>query len=92
MANQKVCGIWLEDVQIISELRIKQGLSITWETSDSADIEKSREVATDKIQAMAFIQKYSRRHNGLRSETGKKMLKVRDGYPTTVTSPYNLML
>ena len=40
----------------MSEFKIKKGSTITWETADSADIEKAREIATEKIQAMAFIQ------------------------------------
>ena len=53
--NQKEFGIWLDNGTIISKLKITKGLNITWETADSAYIEKEREVATEKIQAMVFI-------------------------------------
>ena len=92
MENHKECGIWLDDGAMMSELKIKKGSTITWETAYSADIDKAREVATDKMQAMSFIHKSSRRYDGLRSEMEKNMSKGRDAYPTEVTSAYNLML
>ena len=45
----------------MSELKVTKGSSITWDTEDSADIEKAREVTMEKIQAMAFIQQSGRR-------------------------------
>ena len=35
VANQKECGIWLDDGTIMPELKIKKGSNITWETADS---------------------------------------------------------
>ena len=54
--NQKEYGIWLDNGKIILELKITKGLTITWETAYSADIEKARKVATEKMKAMWFIQ------------------------------------
>ena len=56
VAKQKELGIWLEDETIMSEFKITKVLTITWETADSANIDKSREVATEKLQSMVFIQ------------------------------------
>ena len=91
MAKQKECGIWLDDGTIMSKLKIKV-LTITWKTADSEDIEKSTEVATEKIQAMVFIQHSPRQYDGLRREMENNMSKGRDKYRTTATSAYNLML
>ena len=60
MEKKNECGIWLDDGTIMSKLKIKKGSNITWETKDSADIEKAREVATEKMKAMVFIQNSSR--------------------------------
>ena len=35
VANQKECGIWLDDGTIMPELKITKGSNITWETADS---------------------------------------------------------
>ena len=86
VTKQKECGMWLEDGTIMSEPKITKGSNITWETEDSADIEKAREVATDKIQAMVFIHHSSRQYDGLRREMENNVSKGRDEYPTTVTS------
>ena len=86
VAKQKECGIWLDHGTIMSELKITKTSSIMWETSDSTDIEKAREVATDKMQEMPFIQNSSRRYDGMRHETENNMLKGREEYPTNVTS------
>ena len=91
MAKQKECGIWLDDGTIMSKLKIKV-LTITWKTADSEDIEKSTEVATEKIQAMVFIQHSPRQYDGLRREMENNMSKGRDKYRTTATSAYKLML
>ena len=55
VSKQKELGIWLEYGTIISELKITKGSNITWETADSADIEKARQVVTEKMQASVFI-------------------------------------
>ena len=39
----------------MSELKITKGSTIMWKTEDSADIERAREVATEKMKEMAFI-------------------------------------
>ena len=49
----------------MSELKIKKGSTITWETAYSSDIDRAREVATEKMQEMVFIQNSSRRYGGL---------------------------
>ena len=49
VAKQKECGIWLDDGTIMSVLTIKKSSDITWDTKSSEDIEKSREVATEKM-------------------------------------------
>ena len=90
--KQKECGIWLDYGTITSELKIIKGSNITCDTATSADIDKSREVLTRKMQVIVFIQNSSRQYNGLRSEMENNMLKGRDEYSTTVTSEYNLMM
>ena len=69
----------------MSELKIKKGSSITWDTTTSAEIEKAREVVTDKMQAMVFIKHSSRRYDRLRRGMKNNMKKGREEYPTTVT-------
>ena len=78
MAKQKECGIWLDNGTIMSKLKITKGSNITWDTATSADIEKEREVATEKMQAMVFIQKSSRRYDSLWCKRENNMSKVRD--------------
>ena len=92
MGKQKECGIWLDDGTIMSEIKIKKGSNITWDTATSVEIEKSREVVTEKMQAMVFIQNSSSRYDGLRCMMENDVSNRRDEYPTTVTSAYNLML
>ena len=65
MAKQKECVIWLDNGKIMSELKITKGSNITWNTATYADIEKAREVETEKMQAMVFIQHSSRQYDGL---------------------------
>ena len=86
VAKQKECGIWFDNGTKMSELKITKVSNTTWETADLADIEKAREVATEKIQAMVFIQHSSRQYDGMRSEIENNTSKGRDEYPTTVTS------
>ena len=76
----------------MSKLKITEGSKITWETADSADIDKARDVVTDKMQAIAFINHSLLQYDGLRSEMENNMSKGRDEYPVTVTSAYNLMM
>ena len=52
----KECGIWLDDRTIMLELKISKGSNITWNTTTSSDIKKSREFTMEKIQAIVFIQ------------------------------------
>ena len=52
----------------------------------------SREVVTEKMQAMVFVQHSSRQYDGLQHEMENNMSKGRDDYPTTATLAYNLML
>ena len=92
MAKQKECGIWLDDGTIMSEIKIKKGSNIIWDTATSAEIEKAREVVTEKMQAMVFIQNSSRRYDRLICMMENDMSKRRDEYPTAVTLAYNLML
>ena len=47
--KQKECGIWLDGGTIMSKLKITKGSNITWETVDSADIEKARKIVTEKM-------------------------------------------
>ena len=54
VAKQKECGIQLDYGTIMSKLKITKGSNIIWGTVYSADIEKLRQVATEKIQAMVF--------------------------------------
>ena len=72
ISKQKECGIWLDDGTIMSELKITKISTIMWETACSADIEKAREVVTDKMQVMVLIQNSSRQNEGLR----RKMEKI----------------
>ena len=60
VAKQKECSIWLDNRKIISKLKIKKGSDITWNTASYSQIEKSREVATEKMQVIVFIQHSSR--------------------------------
>ena len=76
----------------MSELKITKVSTITWETEDSVDIDKAREVATEKMQSMSFVQHSSRQYDGLRRKMEKNMSKGRYKYPTAVTSACNLML
>ena len=76
----------------MSELKITKGSNITWNTATYADIEKAREVETEKMQAMVFIQHSSRQYDGLWREMENNMSKGWDDYPTMVTLAYNLML
>ena len=92
ISKQKECGIWLDDGTIMSELKITKISTIMWETACSADIEKAREVVTDKMQVMVFVQHSSRQYDGLRRKMEKNMSKGRYKYPTAVTSACNLML
>ena len=92
MSKQKEFGIWLDDGTIMYKLKITKGSNITWETADSADIEKAGEVVTEKMQGMVLIQNSSRQYDRLRREMENNMMKGRDEYPTAVTSAYNLML
>ena len=48
VVKQKEYDTWLDDGTIMSELKIKKGSDITWDTASSEEIEKSREVSTDK--------------------------------------------
>ena len=92
VAKKKEYGIWLYNGTIMNELKITKDSNITWYTATSEDIEKAREVATEKMQAMVFIQNSSRQYDGLRRKMENNMSKGRYEYPTTVTSAYNLML
>ena len=58
--KQKEFGIWLYDGTIMYELKITKGSNITWDTATSADIEKSRETATEKTMKH---QKYTWRNS-----------------------------
>ena len=49
MAKQKEWGIFLDNGKIMLELKVTKDSSITWETADSTDIEKAREVATHHV-------------------------------------------
>ena len=71
---------------IMSKLKITKGSKITLNTATSAEIEKAREVAREKMRAMVFIQHSLRRYDGLRREMENNMSKGRYEYPTTVTS------
>ena len=78
VAKKKEYGIWLYNGTIMNELKITKDSNITWYTATSEDIEKAREVATEKMQAMVFIQKSSRRYNSLWCKRENNMSKVRD--------------
>ena len=92
VAKQKECVIWLDDGTIMSELKITKGSNITWDTATSLDIEKAREVASEKMRVIVFIQYSVCQYDVLRREMGNNMSKGRYKYPTTVTSAYNLIL
>ena len=74
------------------KLKITKGSNITWDIATSAEIEKSREVTMEKIQAMIFIQHSSRRYDRMQRELENNMSKGRDEYLTMVKSAYNLIL
>ena len=92
VANQTECGIWLDDGTIMSKLKIKKVSDITWDTASSVEIEKAREVATEKMQVVVFVQNSSHQYDRLQREMKTYMSKGRGEYPTTVTAAYNLML
>ena len=76
VVKQKDCGIWLNDRTIMAELKISKGATITWELADTKDTEKSTEVATKRMQAMAFFQQSGRRYDGPRQETEKNVKRT----------------
>ena len=60
----------------MAELKKAKGETITWDLAYSKDVEKAREAATEKMQAVAFFQQPGQIYDELRQEIENNMPKV----------------